>query len=82
MPNPVEAITAQSAVAVTASDITEYAPVLDAVFVGGAGDIAVVPANGSAAVVFTVPAGAIIPLAVKKINSTDTTATNIVGLRY
>jgi hypothetical protein len=51
------------------------------VYVGGAGDIAVVMAEGGAPVVFgAVPAGTLLPIRISRLMSTDTTATNVVGL--
>jgi len=50
------------------------------IYVGGAGNIAAIPASGGAAVTFTaVPAGTTIPLVCRQILATGTTATNIVG---
>ncbi len=70
-----------NAKAVTKSDSTEVA--FFGFYVGTTGDVAVkTMADGSSgtAVVFTaVPAGAIIPLAVCRIMSAGTTASNIVG---
>ena len=66
--------------AVTKSDatVTNY----DAVFIGGAGDIAL-KVNGGSAVTFTVPAGTILEFSrITRVMSTNTDATNIVGLTY
>jgi hypothetical protein len=70
---------ARHAAAVTPSDGT----VLNcrAVYVGGAGNVAVTLADDSAAVTFTaVAAGTLLPLYCKKVMSTNTTATAIVAL--
>jgi len=68
--------------AVTPSDSTTYDPPLRALFVGGAGNLAVIAEDDAAAVTMTgVPAGSLVPVMVKKVMSTSTTATNIVGLR-
>ena len=49
---------------------------------GGAGNIAVVPAGSDQVVVLeNVPDSSFIPLQVKRVNSTDTTATKIIALR-
>jgi len=51
-------------------------------FVGGAGNIAVVPASNDQTVILeNVPDSSFIPLQVKRVNSSDTTATKIIALR-
>lgn len=51
-------------------------------FVGGAGNIAVVPAGSDQVVVLeNIPDSSFIPLQVKRVNSTNTTATKIIALR-
>ncbi len=51
-------------------------------FVGGAGNIAVVPACSDQVVVLeNIPESSFIPLQVTRVNSTDTTATKIIALR-
>ena len=68
------------ATAVTPSDSTELTGVR-ALYVGGAGNVAVVLNEDSAAVTFVaVPAGSILPLAAIKVMSTNTDATDIVAL--
>lgn len=51
-------------------------------FVGGAGNVKVLPAGSdAAAVTFTgVAAGSILPIVVVRVYNTDTTATNIVAM--
>jgi hypothetical protein len=67
-------------VAVTKSDSTVL-PLTRALYVGGAGNVAVVDGAGSDAVTFTgVTAGSILPIRVRKVMSTNTTATSIVAL--
>lgn len=54
-----------------------------ALYVGGTGDVAVEPARGpvDASVVFkAVPVGTVLPIKVRRIYSTNTTATLIIGL--
>jgi hypothetical protein len=75
--NPADGYT--KAVAVTTSDST----VLDclAFYVGGAGNVAITPLGGSAAVTLTgCLAGHVYRIAANKIMSTNTTATAIVAL--
>jgi hypothetical protein len=51
-----------------------------AIYVGGAGNIVIVTENGDAVTYSNVPAGTIIPIVAKRVNSTNTTATNLVGM--
>ncbi|TIR87352.1 MAG: hypothetical protein E5X05_01255 [Mesorhizobium sp.] len=76
----VEPKTAQNAVAVTKSDTTVV--LFDAVYVGGAGDLALRPVGGTAVTFSGVPVGTTISLRCDRVMSTNTTATNIVGLTY
>lgn len=70
---------ARNAFLVTKSDSTIVN--CRAVYVGGAGDLAIMPLDGSTAVTLSaVPAGALLPIACAKIMSTNTTATLIVAL--
>lgn len=66
--------------AVTPSDAT-LLDMTRGLYVGGAGAVAVLGWDDSVAVTFAaVPAGTILPVRVKKVMSTNTTATNIVAL--
>jgi len=68
------------AVAITPSDSVDLPQgPTEAVYVGGAGIVVAVFPDGSAAS-FTAVAGEILPLKVKRINSTSTTATLLVAL--
>lgn len=72
---------ASRAVAVTPHDTNDLANVSRALWVGGAGNVAVILAGDSSAVTFTgVPAGTLLPLRVKRVMSTNTTATTIVAV--
>jgi hypothetical protein len=54
-----------------------------ALYVGGAGTLSVVMSNtrnSNTALSFTVPAGTVLPIRVKRVNATGTTATNIIAL--
>ena len=67
--------------AVTKSDTTELD--FQAVYVGGAGDIAIAPGTTGSAVTFTgVTAGSILPVKGKRVMSTNTTATNMVWMNW
>lgn len=66
--------------AVTPSDSSNF-DVASTVYVGVAGDVVVIPwyPDGASAVTFVgLPAGATIPCLVRRVNSTGTTATNMV----
>ena len=74
-----DAAPAYGVAAVTKSDTTTVG--CRALYVGGAGDVAIVSKEGDAAVTFSsVPAGAILPVYCHKVMSTNTTATNMVAL--
>lgn len=72
---------ASNAVAVTPNDSADLAFASRGVFVGGAGNLAYIPLNGTTAVTLVgIPAGTILPIRPKRIMSTNTTATSIVSL--
>ncbi len=50
------------------------------IWVGGAGNLAAVGQDGTVITIASVPAGTVVPIAPIRINSTNTTATNIVAL--
>lgn len=77
---------ARQGVAVTPTDNTAI-PVTRALWVGGAGDLVVKfysvvdpTVAGNTVTITGVPAGTLLPFAVKCVNSTSTTATSIVAL--
>lgn len=68
---------------VTKSDTTVFAQATRFIYVGGAGDIAVLMSGdvSPASVIFkAVPVGTVLSIAVTQVLSTGTTATNILGL--
>lgn len=69
-------------VAITISDATDLtATKIKALWVGGAGNVAVIAFNDTAAVTIVgVLAGTLLPISVNKVMATNTTATNILGL--
>lgn len=70
---------ASTAFAVTPHNSTDFATPARGLYVGTTGNVVVVTTTG--AVTFTaVPAGAILPVECTRVNSTGTTASNIVGL--
>jgi len=72
---------AEHAFAITPADGTDLAYVTRGLYVGVSGDAKVDMVGGEQAVVFTaLAAGVVHPLRVTRVYSTDTTATNIVGV--
>lgn len=74
---------ATKAVAVTPSDSTDLTTYAKAIYVGGAGNIAVIMKYNSAdtGVTFNgVTAGTVLPIQVRRVLATGTTATNIIAL--
>ena len=75
----------QPILATTAAAITPHdtnANVFSAIYVGGAGAIAVVTKDGNAVTFAGCLAGTILPVATSVVKSTGTTATNLVGLKW
>lgn len=68
-------------VAVTASDATSYTfGCARALYVGGAGNVVVVNPDNTTCTFTGVPAGTILPVYHKRVNSTNTTATSMVAI--
>jgi hypothetical protein len=67
------------AASITASNTVDLDRPSDAISVGAAGTLAAVLQNGRT-VSLTVSAGQLLPLRVKRVNSTGTTATGLVAL--
>lgn len=84
----------QKAAAVTKSDSTAITQQVrstesggsavypDALLIGGAGNVVLVTPDDHVTAAITVIAGQILPITVKRVNSTNTTATNIEALWY
>ena len=66
--------------ALTPSDTVDLPKLTHGLWVGGAGDVAAVAQNNVVTVFAAVPAGSWLPLAVRRINATGTTATGLVAL--
>jgi hypothetical protein len=75
-----DGVPSSSFLAITKSDSTVYSPPPRMVYVGGVGDLAVVDANGVNTVFKAVPTGTTLLIRPSQIMSTNTTATNIVGM--
>ncbi len=70
---------AGSAEAVTKSDTVGFASASKRIWVGGAGNVAVVFIDGSVVTYTAVPAGSYLNVRAQRVNSTNTTATNMVA---
>lgn len=71
---------AGSFAAITPSDATELGFLTRAVYVGTGGNVVAVDAAGTAVTFTAVVGGTILPIRVSRINSTNTTASNMVAL--
>lgn len=71
---------ATRAEAVTKSDSADLSYVSRGIYVGGTGDVAAVMVSGDVVTFSAVPAGTLLPLRCKRINSTNTTATLMVAV--
>ena len=67
-------------VAITPSDSVAISSPCRGVYVGGAGNVAIVTPAGSVVTFANAVAGSILPVECVRINATNTTATNLVGL--
>lgn len=66
--------------AVTASDSVNLSSIARALYVGTGGNIAAVMPNDDVVLFSNVQSGQILPVRVKRVNATNTTASNIVAL--
>lgn len=66
--------------AITPHDSNNEAAAFRAVYVGVAGDVAIVSANGNVATFKNAQAGSVIPVEGVRVNTTNTTATDLIGL--
>ena len=71
---------ASGAFAITPDDAADITEVTRALYVGGAGDIAVKMKSGQSVSLVGVTAGAVLPMRVVRVLATGTTASDIVGL--
>lgn len=70
----------RDAAGVTPDDAIDLAEVTRALYVGVAGDIALITAGGQSVVFQAVPAGSLLPLRTSRILATGTTAGGIMAL--
>lgn len=75
-----EVFAATGGASVTPSDTARLEPMARSLWVGGAGNVAVVTSDGSALTFTGVPGGTILPVQCKQVKSTSTTATSILAL--
>lgn len=81
MPSPTDSFPALGAFAVTPSDSANFTR-CRALYIGTGGNVVVVFAESGEAITFTnVQSGTILPVQAKRVNSTNTTASNIVALQ-
>jgi hypothetical protein len=66
--------------AITPADGADLGELTRALYVGGAGNITLVMASGAELLLSGVPAGSLLPLRVRRVKATGTTATALVGL--
>jgi hypothetical protein len=71
---------ATDALLVTPNDSSDLPFITRAVYIGGAGNLAVVMHSGLVAVFVSLPAGSLIPVRVVKVFATGTTATNLLAM--
>ena len=69
-----------AASAITPSDSADLNYLTRGLYVGVSGDVAVVMADGKSVTFVSLAAGIIHPLSVQRVDSTNTTATSIVGV--
>jgi hypothetical protein len=77
---PGAAAPARRAAAVTPSDASDLPQVAKALYLGGGGDLAIVPADGPGAVVLKDHAPGYVPIQVRRVLATGTTAADVVAL--
>ena len=70
---------AVNCIAITPADADLAAPVR-ALYIGGSGNVRINDTGGGSVIFYNVPAGVILPVMARRVWSTITTASNIVGL--
>lgn len=71
---------AKDAFDITPSDSADLSTYARSLYIGGAGDVNLDTVQGTTIVFHAVPAGTILPVGVRRVRSTSTTATDIIGL--
>ncbi len=74
-------LSAYTYAAITPNDSTDFSPdYTDGIYVGGSGNLSVLDGDGDAVTFVGLAAGVIHPIRTRRVRSTSTTATNIIGL--
>ena len=68
------------AFAITPADQADLSESTRALYVGGTGSLAVTLVSGAEVTLVNVPGGSFVPMRIRRVKSTGTTATGIVGL--
>ena len=76
----VSTATSNEVIAVTPSDSTNLTKLARALYIGGTGNVALHTPNGGPVTFTNTQAGTVLPVQVVRVDSTGTTATNIVAL--
>ena len=71
---------AKDAFTITKSDTTELPDTLVGIYVGGTGDVNILTHRGVQVLFKAVPVGTFLPIKVRRVMATSTTATNMLGL--
>lgn len=66
--------------AVTPNDSAELSEVTRAIYVGSAGDVAITMSSNATIIMENIPAGTLLPVRVRKVSATGTTASALIGL--
>lgn len=67
---------------ITPSDSADLPTRADGIYVGGAGNVVLISESNRTLTFVGLPAASLLPVSATRVNSTNTTATNLVGLCY
>lgn len=79
-PNTLGSVPGEDAVAVTTSDSVNLTRTARALYIGVGGNVVVVTASGTVVTFANVQTGTVLPVRAARVNTTNTTATNIVAI--
>lgn len=68
------------AFAITPNNSNDFAQTTRSLYVGGAGNVAIMSASGANTTFVAVPVGTVLPIRAQRVLFTGTTATNLVGM--
>lgn len=80
MTNPYYSLPASDAFLVVPSDTVDFTRTARGIYVGGAGNVTLVTAEGTTVLFTAPPVGSVIPVMTRRVNSTATTATVLIAL--